>query len=74
MIVIGGEILNAKNNILDPIRETVQERLLHISNRMIQIEGSSLSQYSVALGAATIILKKIFQDPVIDNVRREKVV
>jgi len=74
MIVIGGEILNVNNAILDPIKKTVQNEFSQLSSRRIHITGSSLSQYSVALGAATIILKKIFQDPVIDNVRREKVV
>lgn len=71
MIVIGGEILGTKKYILDPIRQTVQKKYSKVVNRETQFVGSSLLQYSVALGAVTIILKKIFQDHSIDNFRKK---
>lgn len=67
MVVIGGEILEADSNILNPISQVVKDKILQIGNREIKIVGSSICQYSVALGAATIILKKIFQDPSVDQ-------
>ena len=74
MIVIGGEILGANKYILDPIRQAIRKKVSRVVNRNTEIVGSSVSQYSVALGGATIVLKKIFQDPVIDNVRHKKAI
>ena len=68
MVVVGGEILDANSFILDPIRQSVNKKLSNNGNRQIEIVGSSFSRYSIALGAATIILKKIFQDPSVDHV------
>jgi len=66
MVVIGGEILEANSLILGSIQQAVKRRLSNIGNRELEIIRSSNSQFSVALGAATIILKKIFQDPSLD--------
>jgi len=74
LIVIGGEILRSKEYILEPIKNTIENRYSSTVSRKTQIIGSSLSQYSVALGAATIILKKIFQDAVVDNARLPHVI
>lgn len=63
MAIIGGEILEVNEFILDPIRQTVNDKISKMGNRDVRIVGSSLSKYSVALGAATIVLKKIFQNP-----------
>jgi predicted NBD/HSP70 family sugar kinase len=68
MIIIGGEILGADKYLLDPIRRRIQEKMSQVVSRKTAIMGSSLSQNSVALGGATIVLKRIFQDPLIAGV------
>jgi N-acetylglucosamine repressor len=67
MIVIGGEISKAKGHLLESIRSTIQEKSWLIVDRKFQIVESSLFDHSVALGAATIILQKIFQGPIRDK-------
>lgn len=61
MIVIGGEIAKAKNYLLEPIHQVISKNGLLIAERGVQIVESSLAGNSVALGAASIILQKIFK-------------
>jgi predicted NBD/HSP70 family sugar kinase len=61
MIVIGGEIAKAKKYILEPIHHLINNNGFLIADRKVQIVESSLAGNSVALGAASIILQKIFQ-------------
>jgi len=63
LIVVGGEASKAKKYLLDPIRKVIRDRFSQLDDHKFQITESSLSSYSVALGAATIILQKIFQGP-----------
>ncbi|MBN1155152.1 ROK family transcriptional regulator [candidate division KSB1 bacterium] len=63
LIIIGGEIAKAKDFILDPIRETLKNGYTLGVERKFQLLESSLPDYSVALGTATIILQNIFQEP-----------
>jgi len=68
MVVIGGEISNAKKFILDPIQQTINNRCSLGVERKFRLVESSLPGYSVALGAATVVLQKIFQEPIIKTI------
>lgn len=66
LIVIGGEFSKAKEFVLNPIRKKIQEQLSLTNHRKFEIVSSLLPENSVALGAATIILQKIFHKPVLN--------
>jgi len=68
MIVIGGEATKAKDFLLDPIRQIIQSECSLGVERQFSVVESSLSNYAVALGAATIILQKIFREPLIKTI------
>lgn len=68
MIVIGGEATKAKDFLLDPIRQIIQNECSLGVERQFSVVESSLSNYAVALGAASIILQKIFQEPLIKTI------
>lgn len=68
MVVIGGEISKAKKSILDPIQQAISNGSSLGVERKFRLVESSLPGYSVALGAATIILQKIFQEPLIKTI------
>ncbi len=60
LIVLGGEIIKAKNYILDPVRETINQKFPDDAKRKLKIVESTLTGYSVPYGAASIVLQKIF--------------
>ena len=66
MIVIGGEFSKARDYVLVPIRKKIQEKISLVEHRKFEIVDSLLPENSVALGAATIILQKIFHKPVLN--------
>jgi len=68
MVVIGGEISNAKKFILEPIQQAISNGSLLGVERKFRLVESSLPSYSVALGAATVILQKICQGPIIKTI------
>jgi predicted NBD/HSP70 family sugar kinase len=63
MIVLGGEISKAEDYILEPIRHAMNSHCPLIEKRKLQLVGSALEGNSVPLGAASIILQKIFHEP-----------
>lgn len=65
MVIIGGEIAKAKEYIIDPISATLDKELVSDIKRNFKIVASSLPGYSVPLGAASLILQRIFQEPVV---------
>ena len=67
LIVVGGKISKAKKYFLDSINEIVNQKFANCGERKFSIVESALSGDSVPLGAATIVLRKIFQGPVIEN-------
>ncbi|MBN1465575.1 ROK family protein [candidate division KSB1 bacterium] len=64
MIVIGGEIAAAKGSLFKPVQDSLRHRGLLLAERQIDIVPSSLPVNSVSLGAVSIILQQIFQEPV----------
>jgi predicted NBD/HSP70 family sugar kinase len=62
MIVLGGEIIKAKNYIMDPILEAINQKFPGETKRKLKLLESTLDGYSVPYGAASIILQKIFQN------------
>jgi predicted NBD/HSP70 family sugar kinase len=67
MVVIGGEVAKAKEYVLAPIEDIVRKKCILVENRTFQLVESSLSGNSVPLGAASIILQKIFQEPLLKS-------
>ena len=63
VIVIGGEVAKAKEYIIKPINDAIQKNGLFASNRNLKVVESSLTTNAVPLGAASLILQKIFQGP-----------
>ena len=67
MIVIGGEASKAKHYLIDNIRKTIENDPALIINREFLLVESSTPEISVALGAASIILQKIFHGSILNN-------
>lgn len=60
LIVLGGEIIKAKNYIMDPIWETINQKFPGETRRKLKVQESTLGGSSVPYGAASIVLQKIF--------------
>ncbi len=81
MVVMGGDLAGLGELLLVPLRETAQSRTLESSVAAAEIRASELGPQSVAMGAATLVLKAALEDsrlfPAIENssevpVRRER--
>jgi predicted NBD/HSP70 family sugar kinase len=62
LIVIGGGLAKVGDLLLDPLREAVTSRTLLSTVAASAIRASELGPRSVALGAATIVLKSALED------------
>lgn len=62
MLIIGGAISKAGDLIMNPLRKAVEKKCLLYDKRKLILAESSLSEKSVPLGAAAIILQNIFQN------------
>ena len=62
MVVLGGDLARLGDLLLDPLRETVASRTLVSSLKASEIRTSSLEFQSVAIGAATLVLKSALAD------------
>ena len=71
MVVMGGDLAGLGELLLVPLRETAQSRTLESSVAAAEIRVSDLGPQSVAMGAATLVLKAALDDsrifPVIES-------
>jgi len=71
MVVIGGDLAGLGELLLVPLRETARSRTLVSSVRAAEIRASELGPKSVAMGAATLVLKGALADsrlfPAVEN-------
>ncbi len=61
LVIIGAGVSKAGDLILDPLKRTVKKRALQVASSAVEIKISKLGDRSGALGAATLILKDVFQ-------------
>jgi predicted NBD/HSP70 family sugar kinase len=62
MLVVGGDLARLGELLLEPLRETVAKRTLVSSVAAARIRASELGVQSVAVGAATLVLKAALED------------
>lgn len=62
-VVIGGGIARAGNLVLDAVRETIRGLSLPASISHTEIKATSLNEWGIALGAATLALEAALQRP-----------
>jgi len=71
MVVVGGDLAGLGELLLVPLRETARSRTLVSSVRAAEIKASELGPKSVAMGAATLVLKAALSDsrlfPAVEN-------
>jgi predicted NBD/HSP70 family sugar kinase len=71
MVVLGGDLAGLGELLLEPVRETVRRRTLVSSVSAAELRTSELGPRSVAMGAATMVLKEALNDcrlfPAIDD-------
>ena len=63
MVVIGGGIARAGDILLGAIRETILGLSLPASISNTEIKATSLNEWGIALGAATLVLEAALEDP-----------
>ncbi|MFO7609430.1 MAG: ROK family transcriptional regulator [Candidatus Krumholzibacteriia bacterium] len=62
LVILGGDLVRLGDLLLDPLRETVQQRTLVSSVAAAEIKASELGPRAVAIGAATLVLKAALAD------------
>jgi len=71
MVVVGGDLVGLGELLLVPLRETARSRTLVSSVKAAEIKASELGPRSVAIGAATLVLKAALEDsrlfPTVEN-------
>ena len=71
MVVVGGDLAGLGELLLVPLRETARSRTLESSVAAAEIRASELGPKSVAMGAATLVLKAALADsrlfPAVEN-------
>lgn len=63
LIVLGGGLTRLGDLLLDPLRETVQQRTLVTSVSGSELRIGQLGKRTVALGAATLVLEAALENP-----------
>ncbi len=66
MLILSGDIAEVGDLVVGPVRNVVDMDLLSVSSEALEIVTSSQGHYSVAIGAASLILSDYFKVP---NVR-----
>ncbi len=61
LVVIGGGLSGASDLLMGPVRRAVKARGLQIATDALRIEVSELGQKAGVLGAATLMLDRIFE-------------
>ncbi|WP_240511814.1 ROK family transcriptional regulator [Paludifilum halophilum] len=59
-VIIGGGVSKSGDFIMETLKETVETRALNISAKAIAIQTAKLGDDATAIGAATLVLKKLF--------------
>jgi predicted NBD/HSP70 family sugar kinase len=71
MVVVGGDLADLGELLLVPLREMAMSRTLESSVAAAEIKASELGPKSVAIGAATLVLKAALADsrlfPAVEN-------
>jgi predicted NBD/HSP70 family sugar kinase len=62
-VIITGDVAEVGDIILDPIKELVSYELVSVSKESLSIVASKSGRYSVAVGAASIILDEFLKVP-----------
>jgi predicted NBD/HSP70 family sugar kinase len=62
LVIVGGDLSRLGDLLLDPLRETVERRTLVSSVAAAEIRTGDLGLQSVAIGAATLVLKAALAD------------
>ncbi len=62
MVILGGNLARLGDLLLDPLRETVKSRTLVSSVAAAEIRASELGLQTIAIGAATLVLKAALAD------------
>jgi glucokinase-like ROK family protein len=62
MVILGGGLARLGELLLEPLRETVRHKTLVSSLAASEIRASTLGPRTVAIGAATMVLKSALQD------------
>ncbi|MCD6231072.1 ROK family protein, partial [Candidatus Aerophobetes bacterium] len=63
VIVIGGDISQVADILLEPVREVVVSRALSVPAQRVRIVASHFGKDAGIIGAATLVLENIFQIP-----------
>ncbi|MEM1414446.1 MAG: ROK family transcriptional regulator [Myxococcota bacterium] len=62
-VVLGGELVETGEVLLEPLRRTVQSRALAESIAHADIDRSALGAKAIVMGAATLVLQAALEDP-----------
>jgi glucokinase-like ROK family protein len=62
LVIVGGDLARLGELLLEPLRETVEQRTLVSSVAAARIVASALGPRAVAIGAATLVLKAALAD------------
>lgn len=63
IIVVGGGVARAGHFLLEPLRETVEQRALPVAMQRTEIVESQLGPNAIAIGAVTTVLRELFRGP-----------
>ena len=63
LVVFGGSLRRAGELALEPMRQAIRERALWTSVDQADVVGGELGEEDVALGAATMVLQALLEDP-----------
>ena len=63
MVILDGGLARLEEQLLQPLRETVMRRTFVSAVASASIRSSTLGEYGVALGAATLMLMESLRDP-----------
>jgi predicted NBD/HSP70 family sugar kinase len=66
VIIIGGDVAAADDQLLAGIREVIYQRSTALATRSLPIERSRLGDHAGATGAAVMVLEQVFSSGVVD--------
>ena len=62
LVILGGDIVNTENSILQPITTEVEKLTLSLPYSAVEIKMTGFGQHAVAIGAAAIVFREIFKE------------
>ncbi len=63
-LIITGVVSELKDVVIDAIRKEIEMRVISITSNALNIEADKYHHYSVAVGAASLILEEFFSLPI----------